>query len=400
MRLPRRITDIQPPIIPILGELIRATPGTISLGQGVVSYGPPAEALEALKQFGATPADHRYGPVEGDPALIEVIAAKLREENRIDLTGRRVVVTAGGNMAFLNAVLAVTDPGDEVILPVPFYFNHDMAVTMAGCRAVAVPTDEAHQLDVDAIASAITPRTRAVVTVSPNNPSGAVYPADVLRAVNELCARHGLVHISDEAYEYFLYGEATHYSPASSPDSVAHTISLYSLSKAYGMASWRMGYMVVPESLADAVSKVQDTNLICPPLVSQRVAAAALRVGRRYWEPYVAELGQVRDDVQQALTAVAGIVDAPPTQGAFYTLLRIRGGGDPFALVQELVRTYRVAAVPGTAFGLTDGCYLRVSFGALERGTVVEGIGRLVTALRALGSGLDSARMGSGLASQ
>ncbi len=405
MRLPRRITDIQPPIIPILGELIRSTPGTISLGQGIVSYGPPEEALEALRQFGKDPADHRYGPVEGDPALIEAIAAKLRDENGIDLTGRRVVVTAGGNMAFLNAILAITDPGDEVILPVPFYFNHDMAVTMAGCRAVPVPTDAAHQLDLDALTGAIGPRTRAIVTVSPNNPSGAVYPADALRAVNELCARRGLVHITDEAYEYFLYGGATHYSPASAPDSIDHTISLFSLSKAYGMASWRMGYMVVPESLYEAVSKVQDTNLICPPLVSQRVAAAALEVGRRCWGPQVADLERVRDDVRQALSAVADVVEAPVTQGAFYALLRVRGGGDPFALVQELVRTYRVAAVPGTAFGLTDDCYLRVSFGALARDTVVEGIGRLVTALGTLakagkvGSGLESARTGSGLAS-
>lgn len=396
--LPRRITAIQPPIIPILGELIRSTPGTISLGQGIVSYGPPDEALDALHAFGTSPADHRYGPVEGDPDLLEVIGRKLHDENGIDLTGRRVVVTAGGNMAFLNAILAITDPGDEVILPLPFYFNHDMAVTMIGCRSVPVPTDVNHQLDLDALAAAMTPRTRAIVTISPNNPSGAVYPAETLRAVNELCASRGIWHITDEAYEYFVYGDAAHYSPASAPDSVPHTISLYSLSKAYGMASWRMGYMVVPESLYEAVNKVQDTNLICPPLVSQRVAAAALRAGRPYWEPRVAELARVRDDVRTALAPLADLVDVPETQGAFYALLHVRDGGDPFALVQELVRTHRVAAVPGTAFGLTNGCYLRVSFGALARDTVVEGIGRLVTAL---GSGLRAGlRAGSGLASR
>lgn len=399
MRLPRRITDIQPPIIPILGELIRSTPGTISLGQGIVSYGPPPEALEVLRSFGQDPADHRYGPVEGDPALLSVIADKLRTENGIDLDGRRVIVTAGGNMAFLNAILAVTDPGDEVILPVPFYFNHEMALTMIGCRAVPVPTDGRHQLDLGAIAAAITARTRAIVTISPNNPSGAVYPAEALQAVNALCAHHGLVHITDEVYEYFTYDGTAHYSPASAPGTTPHTISLFSLSKAYGMASWRMGYMVVPETLFDAVNKVQDTNLICPPLVSQRVAAAALQVGRAYWQPRIDELAVVRDDVRRALAEVADLVDAPATQGAFYALLRVRGGGDPFALVQRLVREHRVAAVPGTAFGLTDDCYLRVSFGALARATVVEGIGRLVAALRTLGSGLDLTRSGSGLAS-
>jgi aspartate/methionine/tyrosine aminotransferase len=210
-----------------------------------------------------------------------------------------------------------------------------------------------------------------------------VYPEDALRAVNALCAHHGLVHICDEVYEYFTYGDARHYSPGSAPDSVPHTISLFSLSKAYGMASWRMGYMVVPESLFDAINKVQDTNLICPPIVSQRVAAAALRIGRTFWEPHVEALRGVRNEVMAALGEVSDLCDVPQTQGAFYALMRVRGGGDPFALVQRLVRQHRVAAVPGSAFGLTDGCYLRVSFGALSRDAVVEGVGRLVAALRA-----------------
>lgn len=383
MRLPRRITDIQPPIIPILGELIRSNPGTISLGQGVVSYGPPQQAIDALASFGGQASDHRYGPVEGQQDLLDVIADKLTTENGITLDGRRVVVTAGGNMAFLNAILATTDPGDEVILPVPFYFNHEMALTMSGCRAVPVRTDARHQLDIEALEHAITDRTRAIVTISPNNPSGAVYPEEALRAVNEVCARRGLVHICDEVYEYFTYGDARHYSPASSPSSLPHTIALYSLSKAYGMASWRMGYMVVPDTLFEAVNKIQDTNLICPPLVSQRAAVAALRAGRDFWEPRIDALRSVRDEVMTGLAEVADLCDVPETQGALYALLRVRGGGDSFALVERLVRGHRVAAVPGSAFGLTDDCYLRVSFGALQRDAVVEGVGRLVAALRA-----------------
>jgi aspartate/methionine/tyrosine aminotransferase len=382
MRLPRRITAIQPPVIPILGDLIRSTPGTISLGQGIVSYGPPPECMAALSGFGTDLADHRYGPVEGEADLRGVIANKLATENRMPLDGRRIVVTAGGNMGFLNAVLAVTDPGDEVILPIPFYFNHDMALTMIGCRAVPVPTDAQHQLDVQAIERAITPRTRAIVTISPNNPSSAVYPEEALRAVNALCARHGLIHIADEVYEYFTYGDVRHYSPGSDPDSVPHTVSLFSLSKAYGLASWRMGYMVIPEALFDAVNKIQDTNLICPPVVSQRVAAAALRVGRAYCEPHVAALAGVRDEVTTALQSVADLCDAAPTQGAFYVLLRVRAEMDSFELVRRLIRTHRVATVPGSAFGLVDGCYLRVSFGALSRDAVVEGIGRLIEGLK------------------
>src|SRR3954452_847900 len=250
-----RMSGVQSPIIPIVGELIRSTPGTISLGQGMVSWGPPPESIQAARDAAALPATHRYGAVEGEPALLDAIRAKLRAENGLDLDGSRVVVTTGSNMAFLSLVQALTEPGDEILLPVPFYFNHEMAVRIADCVPVPVRTDRDYQLDPDAVARAITPRTRAVVTVSPNNPSGAVYPEATLRAVNALCARHGLVHVSDEAYEYFTYG-APHFSPGSIPGAGAHTMSLYSLSKAYGFAGWRIGYMVVPAWLNEALYKV------------------------------------------------------------------------------------------------------------------------------------------------
>jgi aspartate/methionine/tyrosine aminotransferase len=252
-----RVAAVQAPVIPIVAGWIRETPGTISLGQGVVSYGPPPEAVASLASFGGALADHRYGPVEGLPPLVRRLEAKLRDENDIDVTrGVRVVVTAGGNMAFINAILAIADPGDEIILPVPFYFNHDMAIVLAGCRTVPVATRPDYQLDLDALARAITPRTRAIVTVSPNNPSGAVYPEADLRAVNELCRVHGIYHVHDEAYEYFTYDEP-HRSPGGLSGAEGHTISMFSLSKAFGFASWRIGYMTIPEALFDAVNKIQ-----------------------------------------------------------------------------------------------------------------------------------------------
>jgi aspartate/methionine/tyrosine aminotransferase len=379
--------NVQPPIIPIVGDLIRRHPGTISLGQGVVSYGPPASALKILGSFPRTLDDHRYGPVEGSPELVDVIGRKLEAENGI-VTGsdRRVVVTAGGNMAFVNAVLAVTDPGDEVILQAPFYFNHDMAIVMAGCRTVAVPTDRQYQLKPDAIRAAITPRTRAVVTISPNNPSGVVYPESALREVNALCAERGLYHVHDEAYEYFTYDGARHFSPGAIAGSTPHTISLYSLSKTYGMASWRIGYMVIPEHLFDAINKIQDTNLICPPVVSQAVATEALRGGSAYCLDRVRELAAVRPLVLDALAGVSDVCSVPRPDGAFYCLVRVHTAMDPLALVERLIVEHRVAAVPGTAFGLSDGCYLRVSYGALDKDTVSEGMSRLVAGLRAITS--------------
>ena len=245
-----RLAAVQAPVIPIVGRWTAETPGTISLGQGIVSYGPPPEVMQAVAAFGSTLAEHRYGPVEGSAELVGLIEAKLARENGITVRpASRLFVTAGGNQAFVNAVLAVTDPGDEVILPAPFYFNHEMAVVIAGAVPVGVPTTREYQLDVAAIAAAITPRTRAIVTVSPNNPTGAVYPEQALREVNQLCRDRGVFHVHDEAYEYFAYAPSRHFSPGSIADAAPHTISLYSLSKGYGMASWRIGYMVVPAAL-------------------------------------------------------------------------------------------------------------------------------------------------------
>jgi aspartate/methionine/tyrosine aminotransferase len=380
----RRLARVQAPIIPIVGRYIAETPGTISLGQGVVSWGPPPEALEALASFGSDPEQHRYGAVEGEPVLLEAIARKLADENGMPPDpARRVFVTAGGNMAFLEAVLAICDPGDEVLLQVPYYFNHEMAVVMAGARPVAVATGEDYQIDPDRIAASMTSRTRAVVTISPNNPSGAVYPEALLRAVSALCAARGVFHVHDEVYEYFTYGGCRHFSPGSIPGAAAHTVTLFSLSKAYGLASWRVGYMVVPSSLADAVRKIQDTNLICAPLVSQHAAAAALRAGRGYCERHLPRLAGARSAVLEALSGRPDHFTPGPADGAFYLLLRVRSPMAPLHLVERLVREHHVAAIPGDTFGL-DGCTLRVSYGALDPATVEEGMGRLIGGLAAI----------------
>jgi aspartate/methionine/tyrosine aminotransferase len=295
-----------------------------------------------------------------------------------------VVVTAGGNMAFVDALLAIADVGDEVILPSPYYFNHAMAVTMAGARVVTVPTLGDFQLDPESIRRAITPRTRAVVTVSPNNPTGAVFREDALREVNEICARAGVYHVSDEAYEYFTYGEARHFSPASIPGSERHTISLFSLSKAYGFASWRIGYMVIPERLAGAVSKIQDTLVICPPVVSQVAALGALEAGVEYCRGQLRSIAGTREAVLRELDRLGEGCTVAPAEGALYFILRVRTDLSDVALAERLVREHRVAVIPGSTFGMGAGCSLRLSYGALDADSVAEGIGRLARGLESL----------------
>jgi len=384
----RRMTEVQTPIIPLVGDMVRSTPGAISLGQGVVSYGPPPSAIEAAAKAAHDHSSHLYGAVLGTEALREALAAKLLRENGIRIGAENaVVVTSGANMGFLNAVLAVASPGDEVILQTPYYFNHEMAIRMAGCTPVCVETDERHQLRLGAIAVAMTPRTRAIVTVSPNNPTGALYPEADLRAVNELCRAASIYHIHDEAYEYFTYGAGRPFVPGSIPGSASHTIELFSLSKAYGFAGWRIGYMVIPEGLRAAVRKIQDTNLICPTMISQAAALAALQVGEGYSRSMNKDLPAVREIAVRAFAEIADLCTAPTPEGAFYFFVRIRSELDPLRLVERLVSEHGVAAIPGTAFGVAEGCSLRVAFGALETATAARGIDRLVTGLKAIVGG-------------
>jgi aspartate/methionine/tyrosine aminotransferase len=380
----RRLAAVQTPVIPTVARWMAAVPGTISLGQGVVSYGPPAEALEAARRFGGAAADHRYGPVEGLPALAGALEEKLAVENGIAVRpASRIVVTAGSNMGFMNALLAVADPGDEIVLPVPYYFNHEMAVVMANAVPVLVQTTDDYRLDLDRLAAAFTPRTRAIVTVSPNNPTGAVYPEADLRALNALCRDRGVWHIHDEAYEHFTYGDARHFSPGSIDGAGAHTISLFSFSKCYGMASWRVGYMVLPERLWDAVNKIQDTLLVCPTAIAQHAALAAVRAGRSYAAPGIAALDRMRQFIHRALTQPGVPCETPAPAGAFYYFVRVPAAVDPLALVERLIREHRVAVMPGTAFGAV-GCHLRVSYGALDEPTAAEGVDRLAAGLQAI----------------
>ena len=377
-----RMQSVQTPIIPVVGELIRSNPGTISLGQGVAYYGPPPQAIEAIQTFLANSENHKYKLVQGIPELLEVIEYKLQAENHISLDGSRIVVTAGANMGFVNAVLAIADPGDEIILQLPYYFNHEMAVAIADCKAVCIPTDDNYQLQPDVIAAAITERTRAVVTISPNNPTGAVYSEPALRQVNEICRRNNIYHISDEAYEYFTYDGAEHFSPGSIAGAGEHTISLFSLSKAYVFASWRIGWMVIPEHLFEPIRKIQDTILICPPVVSQWAAVGAMKAGHSYCWQKLEIITEIRRICLNELAGIADLVTVPPANGAFYFLLRVHRNADPMELVRQLIERYKVAVIPGMTFGVEDKCLLRIAYGALQKETAAEGIGRLVEGLK------------------
>ena len=379
------------PVIAQVGALLRQCPVALSLAQGMVAWAPPPEVRQAVALALAEPDRRldRYGPLLGEAALLAAVRRELTEVRGLDLEGSDLLVTAGSNMAFNAIAQVLCDPGDEVLLPLPFYFNHAMAIRLAG--GVPVPVAAGLVPDPDRLAAAITPRSRAIVTVSPNNPSGLVTPPEVLAAINRLCHHHGLLHVSDEAYADFVHGSVPHASPGRLPGSGGHTVSLFSLSKAYGMAGWRVGYAAVPRQLMGALAKVQDTVLICPPQVSQWAALAALEAGPAWCRPHIAALGQRRRQLFEAVAAARAGGQAVellgPPDGAFYGLLRFPCGlgGEP--LMRHLVLGHGVAALPGDSFGLPpDGgqALLRLSYGMLDAGALAEALERLFGALAAL----------------
>ncbi|MFB3101483.1 MAG: pyridoxal phosphate-dependent aminotransferase [Gammaproteobacteria bacterium] len=381
----QRMLQVQSPIIPIVANLIEQNPGTISLGQGIVYYGPPENSMNILNQPGQSLEFNKYGSSQGLPELITLIGNKLKSENNIDIRSTsKIIITAGANMAFLNVLFAITDPDDEIILNTPYYFNHDMAISMLSCKTVVVPTDDQYQLQPEKILAAITKKTRAIVTISPNNPTGAIYPADALQKINQICADNGIYHIRDEAYENFTFDDVAHFSPASLEGAQNHTVSLFSFSKAYGFAAWRVGYMVIPEYLQEAVIKAQDTNLICPPLASQCAAIGALETGSDYCREKSSLIYDIRNGFLEKLSCLGNFCQYPSSGGALYIFLKLDTELSDMEVTEYLIENHQVAVIPGHTFGMGDHCYIRVSYGALDKESATEGIQRLISGLTAI----------------
>ena len=389
----RRLASVQDSVIPQLGALLRQRPDALSLAQGMVNWAPPAavrEALvEALRSEPNQASLDRYGAVQGDPALQQAVHRELGQHQGLDLEDSALLVTAGSNMAFNAIAQVILDPGDEVILPLPWYFNHVMAIQLAGGRPIGV--DAGAVPDPARLAAAITPRTRAIVTTSPGNPSGVVIPGPVLAAINRICADHGLFHVSDEAYAAFVHGDVPHVPPGRLTGSGAHTVSLHSLSKAYGMAGWRVGYAAVPKRLLSGLIQVQDTVLICPPRPMQLAARAALAAGPDWIAPRVAELGQRRrqllDALEDARQRGLPIAFSPVPDGAFYLLLRCATRLNGHELVQRLLLEHGVATLPGEGFGLAAAsgwASLRLSYAMLEASGLALAVARLLRGLKDL----------------
>ncbi|MBN2309885.1 MAG: pyridoxal phosphate-dependent aminotransferase [Candidatus Hydrogenedentes bacterium] len=308
-----------------------------------------------------------YSAPLGLPALCEAIAEKLRRDNRIDARASEVLVTVGAIEGLAAAVMAVVDPGDEVILPSPTYATHIRQVLLASGKPVIAPSDEetGFPLDLDGIEKAITSKTRAIMFATPANPTGAVFSEEQLRHVARLALEHDLAVITDEAYEYFVFDGHTHFSIASIPEMKGHAISCFTFTKTYAMTGWRVGYLHADEALIPQIRKAHIPFAICAPVVSQYAALAALQGPQDCIEEFRAKYLAARDLMCSRLDGLSSFFDYQKPGGSYLMFPRIlvpEGQADSVSFCKKLLREARVSTTPGAAFGPTGEGHLRMSF--------------------------------------
>ena len=397
-----RVRGTDAPCIVEMKELMRASPGSVSLAQGVVHWGPPARALERAARAARSPAASAYGPVAGDPRLVERLEAKLSAENGLPRGSVDVMVTSGANQAFYNLAVALLDAGDPVVLFAPYYFNHLMALQMAdlaGGLRVGPRDARTMQPDLDWLEAELAgPRPpRAVVLVNPCNPTGAVLPRAALERASRLCAEKGSWLVVDNTYEHFIYDDAGGTGDGEGGEGGGnsghvcvggpHVANVFSFSKAWGMMGWRVGYLALPSAAAGAapglfgeVSKVQDTIPICPSQLGMEVALGALEEGRGWVEERVAGLEANRAALRGAFSSALGDGALVGGGGAIYLYARLpEHCPDDRAAVEWLVRRHGVCLIPGSSCGSPG--HVRGSFANLAPPACAEAAGRLAAGL-------------------
>ncbi|MZR13946.1 aminotransferase [Maritimibacter sp. DP07] len=344
---------------------------------------PPVPLREAMAETALTlPAAHVYGPVLGLPALREEVAAQFSTAYGGTITPGNVAITQGCNQAFCAAVATLAGPGDEVILPTPWYFNHQMWLTLSGVTPVALPAGEEMLPTVAEAEARLTDRTRAIVLVTPNNPAGVEYPADLVHAFANLARRAGIALIVDETYRDFDSRPGAPHDLFTAPDWSDTVIQLYSFSKAYRLTGHRVGAMVASPERLLAAEKFLDTVAICPNQLGQHAALWGMQnLGR--W------LAGERDEILARRAAVEdGVIALPGWEiagaGAYFAYVRHPFDESSASLARRMVDDIAVLALPGTMFTPDDdpagAAHLRIAFANIDRdgiATLMERLARL-----------------------
>ncbi len=353
----------------------------IGFGAGEPDFPTPDYIVQAAIEAAAKPANHRYTPTPGLPELRDAIVAKTKRDSNYEITADQVLVTNGGKQAVYQSFASIIDPGDEVILPAPYWTTYPECIKLAGGKAVEVFADESQNylVTVEQLEAARTPKTKALLFCSPSNPTGSVYGEAQVKEIGEWALAHGIWVISDEIYEHLLYDGATSPSlPVLVPEMKDQTIILNGVAKTYAMTGWRVGWMVGPKDVIKAATNLQSHLSSNVSNVSQRAAIAALSGSLDAVKEMGVSFDRRRKLIVKMLNEIPGVVCPTPT-GAFYVYPSVKGilgkeirGKRPQTsaeLATLILEEVEVAAVPGEAFGPSG--YLSFSY-ALSDEDIVE----------------------------
>jgi aspartate aminotransferase len=358
----------------------------IGFGAGEPDFPTPAHIVEAAVEACRDPKNHRYSPAGGLPELKAAIAAKTQRDSSYEVLPGQVLVTNGGKHAVYNTFLTILNEGDEVLLPAPYWTTYPEPIRLAGGVPVVLDSDAStgFRVSVDQLEAARTPRTKALMFVSPSNPSGAVYPPDEVKAIGAWAVEHGIWVVTDEIYEHLVYGDRQFTSmPVLVPELANQCVVLNGVAKTYAMTGWRVGWMIGPADVIKAATNLQSHATSNVANVSQRAALAAVAGDLDAVADMRAAFDRRRLVIHQGLNDIPGVVCIEP-EGAFYAypdlsalLGRSIGGSRPTTtveLAEVILDQAKVAIVPGEAFG-TPG-FARLSF-ALGDDDLVEGVARI-----------------------
>jgi aspartate aminotransferase len=360
----------------------------IGFGAGEPDFPTPAHIVEAAAAACRDPKQHKYTPAAGLPELRAAIAAKTARDSGFEVSADQVVVTNGGKHAVYNAFEVLLDPGDEVLLPAPYWTTYPEPVALAGATCTALPTglDTGFRVTVEQLEAARTAATKAVVFVSPSNPTGAVYPEAEVRAIGEWAVEHGIWVITDEIYEHLTFGDHRFFSmPTLVPELADQCIVLNGVAKTYSMTGWRVGWLIGPPDVAKAATNLQSHQTSNVANVSQIAALAAVEGPLDAVVEMRTAFDRRRLKIHELLNAIDGVTCLEP-EGAFYAFPSLEGAlGRPLGLSGAVAATTleladlvleqaKVAFVPGEAFGAPG--YARFSF-AMADADMEEGVRRI-----------------------
>jgi aspartate/methionine/tyrosine aminotransferase len=389
-RIARRVAAIAPSATLAVDAKAKALKAAgepvIGFGAGEPDFPTPAHIVEAAAAACHDAVNHRYTPTPGLPELREAIAAKTLRDSGVAVGPGQVLVTNGGKHAVYNTLLTLIDEGDELLLPAPYWTTYPEPVALAGGTAVVIPTTAAagFRVTVDDLEAARTPRSKALMFVSPSNPTGAVYPQAEIEAIGRWAVEHGIWVITDEIYEHLVYGGRQHHSIlALVPELADRCVILNGVAKTYAMTGWRVGWMIGPSDVIAAATNLQSHSTSNVANVSQRAALAAVAGDLTA----VAEMRETFDRRRKVIWDLLSSIDGvycPEPEGAFYAFpsfegllghtFRGRTASTTLELADLALEEAKVAFVPGEAFGAPG--YARFSF-ALGDDDLGEGIRRL-----------------------